>query len=58
MVLMGFVGLRPEHGAEVLAGRIMHLRHEQAFRIGDRRRSLGDLAAAVMAGPLATPLPW
>lgn len=42
MVLMGFVGLWPERGAEVVTGCIVHMLQEQALGVRDYRRLSGD----------------
>ena len=43
MVLVGGVGIRPEHGAEAAAGVLVQKRHELSLAVdlrllGDRRR--------------------
>ena len=39
VIFVGFIGLRPEHGAEFMTGFIVHMLHELGLRVRGRLRS-------------------
>ena len=39
MILVGVIGLRPEHGAEFMTGFIVHMLYELGLRVRGRLRS-------------------